>query len=468
MQSYSQYGQDTFVLEVLKNKRGGYFVEIGSTDGIEINNTVLLEKKYNWTGICIEPNNTYYTALTSNRSCICLNTVIDDKDGTVIFNNHQSWSSITDTPSDNTEYRQAITINRVLGENNAPTNIDYLSIDCEGNELKILKTLDFKQYNVSVVTVEHNAKYYGPGYKNEIRSYLESQDFVYVKTNKNNPANLHWVDDIEDFYINKNLVHANIDKIVPNSIIFYLVNNNPIHIKRLYDSLDCLQKNFLDEYPYPVVFGHEGISQAIIDTIKQKLNVKTYFYKIDFKVPDYSQEILKQIPERLKGHWDENAFFSMGYRHMCRFFSGEIYKDPFFEKVKFLLRLDCDSYFTKKVTYDIFKRMEDTGSVYGTVGEDTDMDYVVEGFGDACMSYFKENYNFSKPVTMFQTHFDLTDVQWVRNSDYMDFYDFIDSTGNIYIKRWGDAVIKFQGMTHTAGSRIYRFSDIPYKHGGDL
>lgn len=255
---------------------------------------------------------------------------------------------------------------------------------------------------------------------------------------------------------------------VKNSCIFYLVNDNPIHINRLYDSLMCLQENFLAEFPYPVVICHEGISQNVIDNIKQRIKTAIYFYKINFKIPDYPQEILNQIPERFKGHWDENAFFSIGYRHMCRFFSGEIYKDPFFEKVKFLLRLDCDSYFTKKVTYDIFKRMEDTGSVYGTIGEDTDMDYVVEGFGDACMSYFKENYNLSKPATMFQTHFDLTDVQWIKNSEYMKFYDFIDSTGNIYIKRWGDAVIKFQGMTHTAGSRIYRFSDIPYKHGGDL
>jgi hypothetical protein len=255
---------------------------------------------------------------------------------------------------------------------------------------------------------------------------------------------------------------------VKNSCIFYLVNDNPIHIKRLYSSLECLQRNFLDEYPYPVVIGHEGIAQSVVDEIKQRLKGSVYFYKINFSIPDYPQEILSQIPERFKGHWDEGAFFSIGYRHMCRLFSGELYKETFFENVKYLLRLDCDSYFTDKVTYDIFQRMEETDSVYGTVGTDIDMDYVVEGFGDACASYFKDKYNFSKPTTMFQTHFDLTDVQWIKSSDYMDFYDYIDSTGNIYIKRWGDAVVKYQGMSHTAGSRIYLFGDLPYKHGGDL
>jgi len=256
---------------------------------------------------------------------------------------------------------------------------------------------------------------------------------------------------------------------VKNSCIFYLVNDNQIHIKRLYDSLECLQKNFLAEFPYPVVIGHEGISQNIIEGIKQRLDVQVVFYKIDFKIPDYSQEILKQIPERFKGHWDENAFFSIGYRHMCRYFSGEIYKETFFEKVKYLLRLDCDSYFTGKVSYDIFQRMEDNKAVYGTVGRDTDMEYVVEGFSDACKEFFKNSpEQLIEPTDMYQTHFDLTDVQWVRDSEYMKFYEYIDKTGNIYIKRWGDAVIKFQGMSHVTPSGIHLFSDLPYKHGGDL
>ena len=64
-------------------------------------------------------------------------------------------------------------------------------------------------------------------------------------------------------------------------------------------------------------------------------------------MPDYPQEILSQIPEKFKGHWDENAFFSMGYRHMCRFFSGEIFKHPIMENYDNYLRLDTDSFINK-------------------------------------------------------------------------------------------------------------------------
>ena len=50
----SQSGQDKFILSVLKNKKNGYFLEIGSNDPILINNTYILEKDYNWKGIMVE------------------------------------------------------------------------------------------------------------------------------------------------------------------------------------------------------------------------------------------------------------------------------------------------------------------------------------------------------------------------------------------------------------------------------
>lgn len=257
---------------------------------------------------------------------------------------------------------------------------------------------------------------------------------------------------------------------VPKSCIFYLVNNNPIHLNRLRSSLECLKKNFLNEYPYTVVFGHENLDEQTKQFIKQCAPEKHYFYNITFKLPDYPESILKQIPERFKGHWDENAFFSLGYRHMCRLFSGDIYRHEFFSNVKYLLRIDCDSYFTDKLPYDIFAKMSETKSYYGTVGEGNDLDYVIEGLQDACKLFFKDQYKSELTYNrMFQTHFDLVDVQWIRNSNYMNFFDFIDKTGNIYIKRWGDAPIKYQGMKNVLNdNQIYIFNDLPYKHGGDL
>jgi hypothetical protein len=49
--SKAQLRQDIFVLNELNFKRDGYFVEFGATNGVDLSNTYLLEKGYNWKGI---------------------------------------------------------------------------------------------------------------------------------------------------------------------------------------------------------------------------------------------------------------------------------------------------------------------------------------------------------------------------------------------------------------------------------
>jgi len=257
-------------------------------------------------------------------------------------------------------------------------------------------------------------------------------------------------------------------KIVPKSIIFYLVNDNPIHINRLLKSLDLLKTNFLDEYPYPVVFGYETLSQHVVDTIKSKLTTPVYFLRVNFTLPNYSSSIREKIPERFKGHWDENAFFSLGYRHMCRFFAGDMFNYDFFSNVQYFMRADCDSYFIDKINQDPFACMAENTLIYGTTGEEEDMDYVIEGLPNTCKDFLKNKYNTeAKYNGMYSTHFEIIDFQWFKNGIYKEFFNFIDNTGNIYIKRWGDAPIRYQGVKSLVpADKIFTFK-LPYKHGGD-
>ena len=53
--SRSQIGQDLFVLNELKFKKNGYFVEFGATNGIDWSNSCILEKEFGWNGIVAEP-----------------------------------------------------------------------------------------------------------------------------------------------------------------------------------------------------------------------------------------------------------------------------------------------------------------------------------------------------------------------------------------------------------------------------
>ena len=43
-----------------------------------------------------------------------------------------------------------------LRQHGAPRDIDYISIDTEGNEYDVLSTFPFDEWSVTLLTVEHN------------------------------------------------------------------------------------------------------------------------------------------------------------------------------------------------------------------------------------------------------------------------------------------------------------------------
>ena len=85
METYSQYGQDVWLLSHLNNKRNGYFIEAGAGDGIRLSNTYLLEKDYSWNGICVEAYQPLYEKLKNNRSCKCVHSLLDGFVGEQVY-----------------------------------------------------------------------------------------------------------------------------------------------------------------------------------------------------------------------------------------------------------------------------------------------------------------------------------------------------------------------------------------------
>lgn len=169
MLSNAQLFQDLFVLYYLKNKRNGFFIEFGATDGITLSNTYLLEDSYHWNGILCEPGKIWQKKLSANRKCIVDFRCVWSKSGeTLQFNETKipELSAIetfneSDYHSKNREEGlnysvETISLNDLLVEYKAPHVIDYLSIDTEGSEFDILKEFDFEKFKISVITVEHN------------------------------------------------------------------------------------------------------------------------------------------------------------------------------------------------------------------------------------------------------------------------------------------------------------------------
>lgn len=167
--SHAQILQDLFVLYMLGEKRGGFFVDFGATDGVELSNSYLLEKGYGWTGIVAEPSRHFHADLRRNRACaIDLHCVSESTGRTATFHEitGSGLSSMAEYVGDDwhSEARRnsiqydvrTISLNDLLDRHLAPASIDYLSIDTEGSEFAILASFDFDARSPKIITVEHN------------------------------------------------------------------------------------------------------------------------------------------------------------------------------------------------------------------------------------------------------------------------------------------------------------------------
>jgi len=169
----SQLRQDLFVLFVTNEKQNGYFVEFGACDGVELSNTLTLEKAFNWTGILSEPCVFWIDNLKNNRNCFIDERAVWIEDNkSLLFNqvehiqtlsnidilNPNDWANPIRNETRNIKYEvKSVTLETMLEEHNAPKIIDYMSIDTEGSEYDIIKNFNFSKYNIKIITIEHNS-----------------------------------------------------------------------------------------------------------------------------------------------------------------------------------------------------------------------------------------------------------------------------------------------------------------------
>jgi len=166
---HSENGQDKWVVEnIFKRHRGGFFVDIGAYDGIQISNTYYLENQLGWSGLCVEPIPKLFAKLARNRKCICVQGCVAASDGDVDFLEVEGCETLSGlaTALDETQDKRIIghKINKLhlpgfrletLLKKHGVEKVDFLSIDTEGSELAILRNFDWAQVKIDVICVEN-------------------------------------------------------------------------------------------------------------------------------------------------------------------------------------------------------------------------------------------------------------------------------------------------------------------------
>jgi len=171
---FSQAGQDWFIDQVLlKERRGGVFVDVGGYDGVEGSNTFFFEVFRGWNGVLVETSSAPLAHAQEVRRCQCVDAVVSGEGGPREFmevvDGYTQMSGRLDTydaglleqlrshPTHRETVRQVET--RTLADILVQCNItavDYLSLDIEGAEFEVLHSFPFAQIDVGVVSVENN------------------------------------------------------------------------------------------------------------------------------------------------------------------------------------------------------------------------------------------------------------------------------------------------------------------------
>ena len=190
--SYSQIFQDLFVIYVSNIKKSGSFIEIGVGNGKDLSNTYLLEKKYGWRGILCEPDERNFKNIEDTRNSKLVKSLISENcnDNVKFYLNEDPYSSSTNKNERTKKqiYTNSICLNHLF-EKFKLKDVDYISIDTEGNEYEILKNFNFDRYKVRIFTIEHN---FNKNKRYKIKKLLKNNGYKNV---------LRFISHMDDWYV---------------------------------------------------------------------------------------------------------------------------------------------------------------------------------------------------------------------------------------------------------------------------
>ena len=153
----------------------GFFIEAGANDGIRQSNTYVLEKKFGWTGLLVEPiprlaklcsryrkrstvvnaalvpfsESGHFVNLEDVDLMTSMQMDVSSEDGEKLIQRAEKIQGIT---------RKSVQVrgralSEIIDEMGSP-NIDFFSLDVEGYELSVLEGLDLSRHRPKFMLIE--------------------------------------------------------------------------------------------------------------------------------------------------------------------------------------------------------------------------------------------------------------------------------------------------------------------------
>ena len=193
--SRSQSQEDKTLLQFFfRGICGGIYIELGALDGLRLSNSYYFGKALDWRGILIEPNPQSFEKLKVNRPEDDLyNYAICSKEKDVHFVEgyedatsgiyefmpltfKQQWHGRTEVKDlQKIKCRRLSSV--IATSKYRGLFIDFLSLDVEGGEFEVLKTINFEEDRFGVIFYE--ADDHNPIKNEAIKTFLEKKGYIF-------------------------------------------------------------------------------------------------------------------------------------------------------------------------------------------------------------------------------------------------------------------------------------------------
>jgi len=179
-------GQVDRILKHFNNKKDGFFIEAGAGDGEATSNTVFMEAKLGWSGLLVEPNKAIFDSLGGKKrnvfsiqSCLSRHRFAEK----LKFDTDDVFGDIVAKKTETVQCFPLYSLLLALGN----PRVDFLSLDVDGDELDVLRTIPFDMVDIEMFLIKTknenstiiNDLMSQSGY--ELKS-VPSSDLMFVKT----------------------------------------------------------------------------------------------------------------------------------------------------------------------------------------------------------------------------------------------------------------------------------------------
>lgn len=198
---YAQKDQDRVIESYFERHpaRSKVFVEVGAFDGTHYSNVRRLVERHGWTGISIEPVGKNFEKLVASYAGTgvrCVRACVSERDGDVEMNvstypHLPEWGSDVASLSPEGMGRWQTRYGAVWGVEKVParrltaileeqgvSDIDLLSVDAEGHDLEVVRSLDLERYRPRLIVVEYGER------RAEILDHLHGHRYALLEDNR--------------------------------------------------------------------------------------------------------------------------------------------------------------------------------------------------------------------------------------------------------------------------------------------